>query len=120
MPDTNTGAELVRQALAAAKTPEEQAAVRQAVTEAAQQIRRELDADLDTESEYPETDPIAIARDHAIRELRAAAVDTTMRPPARASHLSLEELTMFEEELESVRQRAATIIRQSLRPPPPR
>jgi len=113
-----SAADLVRQALAAAKTPEEQDAVREAVAEAAQEILAQLHDDPDTESEYPDSDPVAIAREHAVRELRAAAADTTMRPP-RVTHLSLEELEMFQDELELARERAATTVRRSLLPPPP-
>ena len=115
--ENHSGADLVRQALAAAKTPEDQAAVRQAIAEAAQEIHAQQHDDTDTESEYPDSDPIAIARDHAVRELRAAAVDSTMRPP-RVTHLSWEELEMFQEELELARKRAAATVRRSLRPPP--
>jgi len=118
MTDTYSGADLVRQALAAAKTPEEQDAVKQAVAEAALEILAQLHDDPEIESEYPDSDPIAIARELAIRELRAAAVDTTMRPP-RVTHLSLEQLEVFEAELESARKRAANTVRRSLRPPPP-
>jgi hypothetical protein len=118
MMDANSGADLVRQALAAAKTPQEQAAVRQAVDDAARAILGELDADPETEIEERNSDPIAIAREHAIRELRAAAAETTMRPPPRVTHFSLPELKLFEAELESARRRAATTVRRSLRPPP--
>ena len=111
-----SGVDLVRQAIAAAKSPEEQQAVRQAITEAAEEILTQLHDDPDTEGEYADPDPIAIAQQHAIRELRAAAADTTMRPP-RVTHLSLEDLEMFEKELESARERAAVLVRRSLKPP---
>ena len=115
--ENRSGAELVRQALAAAKTPAEQKVVRRAIAEAAKGIQAQVGEALDTEYADEDSDPVAIAREHAIRELRAAAVDTTMRPPPRVTNLSLKELQMFEEELELARERAATIVRRSLRPP---
>ena len=117
--DDRTGADLVREAMRAADTPEEREAARGAAAEAANELRAQLRRYWNTERPRGGFDPIAIAREHVIRELRAASIDATMRPPPHLEHLSEEERELFEKELESARERAATIVRRSLRPPPP-
>ena len=114
-----TGAGLVREAINAAETREEREVARQAAVEAANEIRAQLRRYWDTERPRGGFDPIAIAREHVIRELRAATIDAIIGPPPHVAHLSVEELEVFEKELELARKRAATIVRRSLRPPAP-
>jgi len=112
------GADLVREAIDAAETREEREVARQAAVEAANEMHAQLKRYWDTERPRGGFDPIAIAREYAIRELRAATINAIIGPPPHVAHLSVEELKVFEKELGLARKRAATIVRRSLRPPP--
>jgi hypothetical protein len=91
--------------------------VRLTAAEAATEIHSRLTRYWDAARPRGGFDPIAIAREHASRELRAATIDATIRPPPHLECLGEEELAVFEEELQLARERAATIVRRSLRPP---
>ena len=116
--ENHSGADLVRQAMSVAKNREQREAAWVAASQAMHEISTLLHEHWERHGSRDGLDPITVARQHAIRELRAAAIDTTMRPPPHVAHLSVEELGVFKEELELARKRAATIVRRSLRPPP--
>jgi len=112
MTETYSGADLVRQALAAARTPQEQEAVRHAADHATQEIAVLLSR---TEDVHIDVYPITAARRRVIEELKAV-VQNTWPPPPDPAFFSRFEQGLYERELETARRVSAEAVRQSLRP----
>jgi Arc/MetJ-type ribon-helix-helix transcriptional regulator len=107
-----SGADLVREALAAARTLQEREAARTAADQAADEVAALL---LRAESMPIDSYPVTVARQRVIDELHAVAANTWPPPPAFFSGF---ERGLYERELETARKLAADVVRQSLRPPP--
>ena len=113
-----SGAELIRQALANAQTPEE----RKTAEDAAATVAREITAYLHRHWDEQGTgasreDPIAGACQFVIRELYAAATGIDITALGLGPSLPSKE-TPFEKELEVMRQRSAEIVSKNLPPNP--
>ena len=115
--DDCSGADLVRKALSSATVPAEREAASSAAELAAREMLRRLQGYCDSERAAQGFDAFALARQHVIRELRAAAHDAAIPPPAQIAHLDSFERRVFEAELETARCATAEIVRVSLRPP---
>jgi hypothetical protein len=118
MTESRSGAELVRLALAAAKTPEEREVAWQAASQAAHEISLLLHRHWARRGRRGGLDPITVARQHAIRELHAATVNSTMPMPPHLAFLLPSERRLCQEELRTARRLSAKVVRQSLRPLP--
>jgi len=112
MTQTHSGAELVREALAAAKTLEEQDVVRHAADHAASEMAELLRR---FESMQIDIYPITAARQRVIDELQAVVKNTWPPPPAPAFFSSFER-GLYERELDTARRISADVVRQSLPP----
>lgn len=112
MTRTHSGAELVREALAAATTAEEQEAVRHAADLAANEMTALLRRG---ESMRIDIYPITAARQRVIDELNAV-VQNTWPPPPPPAFFSSFERGLYERELDTARRHSADVVRQSLRP----
>ena len=107
----------MRQALSMASAPAEREAATCAAEAAAREMLRRLQGYWHSQRPQQGFDAFVLARQHGIRELRAAAHDAAVPPAPQIAHLDSFERPLFEAELQTARCVAADIVRLSLRPP---
>ena len=117
MSEDTSGAELVRAALDCAHSARERWAALRAAAEATRAIAALLRVDWDRQTGRINFSPVTVARQHVIRELRAAA-KRGLPTPAGVEFFNAFQQRVYEAELKRSRQLTAEIVRRSLRPQP--
>ena len=112
-----SGAELVRAALDTAYSARQRWAALRAAAEATRAIAALLRVDWDRETGRINFSPVTVARQHVIRELRAATKHD-LHTPVGVEFSNAFQQRVYEAELKRSRQLTAEIVRRSLRPPP--
>jgi hypothetical protein len=116
MSEDVSGADLVRAALDAAHSARERWAALRAAAEATRALAALLRIDWDQQTGRIHFSPVTVARQHVIRELRAAS-RRDLPTPAGVEFFNSFQQRVYEAELKKSRQLAAQIVRRSLRPP---